>query len=266
MPTQESIDAVQAVVCYLEDNPLFNAGRGSVFAHNGTIELEASMMDGRNSAIGAVTGVKTVKNPVTLARHVMEKKTSLETTFLAGDGAERFADECGVQRVPPEYFHTQKRYESLVKELNKGPNPELQPEKSSKLYGTVGCVALDTFGNLAAATSTGGQTNKMNGRIGDSPVIGAGTFAWNKTCAVSGTGNGEEFQRFCVAHDISAAMEYGGKDLQSACEHVINTKLQPDVGGVVAVDSAGNIGIVFNTMGMFHAAASSQGYRIVGMW
>jgi beta-aspartyl-peptidase (threonine type) len=251
-----SLDAVEKVVRFLEDDPKFNAGKGAVFTHDGTHELDAAIMDGRNLACGSVAGLTTVKNPISLARMVMEKT---EHVFLAGPGAERFADEMKVERAKPDYFFVQKRYDQWQEELAK--------EKANvKDRDTVGAVALDRHGNLAAATSTGGLTNKRWGRLGDVPVIGAGTYANNKTCAISATGQGEEFIRHNVAHDISALIEYKGMTLQQAAEEVIHRKLKPGDGGVIGVGRDGSLALVFNSEGMYRGAADSNGRFEVKIW
>ena len=251
-----SLDAVEKVVRFLEDDPKFNAGKGAVFTHDGTHELDAAIMDGRNLACGSVAGLTTVKNPISLARMVMEKTPHV---FLAGPGAERFADEMKVERAKPDYFFVQKRYDQWQEELAK--------EKANvKDRDTVGAVALDKHGNLAAATSTGGLTNKRWGRLGDVPVIGAGTYANNRTCAISATGQGEEFIRHNVSHDISALMEYKGMTLQQAAEEVIHRKLKPGDGGVIGVGRDGSLALVFNSEGMYRGAADSNGRFEVKIW
>ena len=246
----KSIDAVEQVVRYMEDNPLFNAGKGAVYTSDGTHELDASIMDGSNLATGAVTLIKRVKNPITLARHVMEKTPHV---LLGGEGAEKFAEEMGMVMVENNYFDTENRQNQLKKE-------------KEKVKGTVGCVALDLHGNLAAATSTGGRTNKMPGRIGDSPLINAGTYANNKTCAVSGTGIGEEFIRHTVAYNVSALMEFKGMNLKEAADEVIFKMLKKDDGGIIAVDKDGNFAAPFSTLGMYRGAASSDGLFEVKIW
>jgi beta-aspartyl-peptidase (threonine type) len=251
-----SLDAVEKVVRTLEDNPLFNAGKGAVFTHDGTNELDSAIMDGRDLSCGSVAGLKTVKNPVSLARLVMEKSPHV---FMVGDGAERFADEMRVERVDPKYFFTQKRWDQLQEALRK-------EKEEKKPNGTVGAVALDVHGNLAAATSTGGMTNKRFGRLGDVPVIGAGTYANNHTCAISATGWGEQFIKHTVAHDISALMEYRGMTLQQAADEVIHRKLQKDDGGVIGVAHDGSIALVFNSEGMYRGAADSNGRFDVAIW
>ena len=241
-----STDAVEQVVRYLEDCPLFNAGKGAVFTHEGRNELDASIMDGSTLKAGAVAGVTDVKNPVSLARRVMDASPHV---MLSGKGASDFAREQGIERVDSAYFFTPQRWNDLQQILSK--------EK----MGTVGCVALDIHGNLAAATSTGGMTNKRWGRVGDAPIIGAGTYANNATCAVSATGHGEFFIRYTVAHDISALMEYQNLSLNAAVEKVIMGKLLKagGYGGVIAIDRQGNISMIMNTSGMFRAFAHSDG-------
>ena len=238
-----SLDAVEATIRIMENSELFNAGKGAVFTNAGTNELDASIMDGRNLKAGAVARVKTVKNPISAARKVMEETWHV---MLSGDGADKFAKEQGLDIVDPSYFYTQRRWESLKK---------IQVEK----HGTVGCVALDKHGNLAAGTSTGGLTNKRWGRVGDSPIIGAGTYANNQTCAVSGTGQGEYFIRGNVAYDVSAIMEYKGKSVGEAAQNVIR-KLSDmgGNGGIITMDSKGNISMPFNTAGMY------RGFRKAG--
>jgi beta-aspartyl-peptidase (threonine type) len=250
-----SLDAVQAVVRLMEDDPHFNAGKGAVYTHEGTHELDAAIMDGRTLSCGSVAALKTVKNPISLARLVMEKSPHV---FLVGDGAEAFATAMKVERVDPKYFDTEKRYGEWQEEIKK--------EEEHKDRDTVGAVALDQHGDLAAATSTGGLTNKRFGRLGDVPVIGAGTYANNKTCAVSATGIGEEFIKHTVAHDISALMEYGGLTLQQAADKVIHQKLKPGDGGVIGVAHDGSIALVFNSEGMYRGAADAAGRFEVRIW
>jgi beta-aspartyl-peptidase (threonine type) len=250
-----SLDVVEAVVRFLEDDPLFNAGKGAVYTHEGTHELDAAIMDGSTLSCGSVAALKTVKNPISLARLVMTKSPHV---FLVGDGAEAFAAAMKVERVDPKYFDTPKRYQQLQEELKK--------ETEHKDRDTVGAVALDRHGNLAAATSTGGLTNKRFGRLGDVPVIGAGTYANNRTCAVSATGIGEEFIKHTVSHDISALMEYGGLTLQQAADKVIHQKLKPGDGGVIGVAHDGSIALVFNSEGMYRGAADSGGRFEVRIW
>jgi beta-aspartyl-peptidase (threonine type) len=250
-----SLDAVERVVAFIEDDPKFNAGRGAVFNSDGGHELDASIMDGSTRACGAVAGVRTVKNPVVLARLVME---SSKHVLFAGAGAERFADAMGVERVEPGYFHTERRHEQWRKANER---ERVDPEQ-----GTGGAVALDRHGNLAAATSTGGLTNKSFGRVGDSPVIGAGTYADNATCAVSCTGVGEEFIRNYIAARVSALMEYRGMTLREAADHAVHQVLAPGDGGLIAVGHDGSIAMAYNTGGMFRGAADSTGRFEVGIW
>lgn len=248
-----SLDAVEVVIRCLEDNPLFNAGKGAVFTSEGKNELDASIMTGWDLNAGAVAGVTTIRNPITAARAVMEKS---EHVLLAGKGAELFAAQEGLDMVDPSYFYTQKRFESLQKATAK--------EK----HGTVGCVALDKEGNLCAGTSTGGMTNKKFSRIGDSPVIGAGTYANNATCGVSATGHGEFFIRWAVAHDISALMEYKGYDVEKAAKEVVEEKLVKagGDGGVICLDRFGRPAMITNTSGMFRAYGNSEGDRLVAIF
>ena len=241
-----ALDAVEQTLRIMEDNPLFNAGKGAVFNHDGKNELDASIMDGSNLAAGAVAGVMDIKNPITAARRVM---TNSPHVMLSGAGASQFAKEQGLEIVLPTYFYTERRFKELQEILKKEKN------------GTVGCCALDKKGNLAAGTSTGGTPNKKYNRIGDSPIIGAGTYANNNTCAVSGTGVGEFFIRWTVAHDISALMEYKGLSVKEASELVINNKLVKagGSGGVICVDKSGNVAMPFNSEGMFRGFATADG-------
>jgi beta-aspartyl-peptidase (threonine type) len=241
-----SLDAVEAVIRILEDNPMFNAGKGAVFTHDGKNELDAAIMDGSNLAAGSIAGVTDIKNPITAARYVMTKS---QHVLLTGVGASQFAKEQGLEIVPPEYFYTESRYNDLQEILKREKN------------GTVGCCALDKHGNLAAGTSTGGMANKKYNRVGDAPIIGAGTYANNNTCAVSATGHGEFFIRWTVAHDISALMEYKGLSLKDASELVVNDKLVKagGSGGVICVDKYGNVSMPFNSEGMFRAFAIANG-------
>ena len=248
---------VEQVIRMLEDSPLFNAGKGSVFTHDGKNELDAAIMDGRDLNCGAVSGVTRVKNPISLARLVM---TESRHVFFVREGAERFADEMGVEKVDPGYYFTQRRWDSLQKALAE------ENEQEAEKHGTVGCVVLDQAGNLAAGTSTGGMTNKRFGRVGDVPVIGAGTYANNRTVAVSCTGFGEQFIRNNVAHDVSALVEYKGLGVNEAAEAVIHGKLDPGDGGLIAVGAGGEIALVFNSGGMFRGAADSGGRFDVAIW
>lgn len=261
-----SVDAVTTAVVSLEDNELFNAGRGAVFTLDGRNELDASIMDGATLAAGAVCGLTRIKNPVALAREVMEHS---EFVLLSGAGAEDFAASRGFGFVSGDYFHTAARWAQL--ERIRGGDAGLSPMTISHV-GTVGAVALDTAGHLAAATSTGGMTGKRFGRIGDSPIIGAGTYADDRSCAVSSTGHGEIFIRAAVAHDIGARMRHGGRTLGEAVHEVVMGELAAlrGEGGVIAIDAEGRVEMQFNTEGMFRAARVSGGaaridiYRAAG--
>ena len=263
-----SLDAVEKTINVLENSPLFNAGRGAVLTYEGINEHDASIMDGETLNAGASAGTKTVKNPINLARAVMEYSPHV---MLSGMGAETFAKEQGLEIVDPSYFFTENKKQALerVKALENNKTASFYDAdiKNSK-YGTVGCAALDKNGNLAAGTSTGGMTNKRWGRIGDSPIIGAGTYANNKTCAVSSTGWGEFFIRGMVAHDISALMEYKGLTLKEASQLVIQKKLTElgGDGGIIAVDKNGNMVMEFNTSGMFRATMNDKGELYIGMF
>lgn len=268
-----SLDAVQKTINVLEDSPLFNAGKGAVFTNAGTNEHDASIMDGKTLNAGASAGTQTIKNPINLARAIMDNSPHV---MLSGKGAEEFAREQGLELVDSSYFYTENRFQSLQKIKNsEHASLQLDPKetfydpniKASK-FGTVGCVALDKNGNLAAGTSTGGMTNKRWGRIGDSPIIGAGTYANNNTCAVSSTGWGEFFIRGVVAHDISALMGYKGLTLQEAAKEVIQKKL-PELGGdggIIAIDKYGNMVMEFNTAGMYRATMNDKGELHIGIY
>ena len=246
-----SMDAVMATIMLMEDSPLFNAGKGAVFAHSGQNEMDASIMRGSDLEAGAVGGVTNIKNPITAARAVLEKS---DHVFMVGKGAEEFSKSEGIETIDPSYFKTESRWKSLQRAIEReeamGSN---FTELSENKYGTVGAVALDKNGNITAGTSTGGMTNKKFNRIGDSPVIGAGTYANNKTCGVSCTGHGEYFIRYAVAHDVSAMMEYGGQSVVAAADHIVNTKLVEagGSGGLIALDKHGNVSMPFNTSGMY---------------
>jgi beta-aspartyl-peptidase (threonine type) len=258
------LDAVVAAVTVLEDSPLFNAGKGSVFTSEGKNELDASIMCGRTLKAGAVAGLKRVRNPVQLARLVMDESPHV---MLMGEEAEAFAVSKGVELVDPKYFFTEERWQQLQKrkEEEKSPPQKSRPEREARVFeeqkfGTVGAVALDRAGNLGAATSTGGITNKKFGRVGDSPVIGAGTYANNETCAVSCTGDGEYFIRSVVAHDLSALMQYAGKSLvESAAAALEKVEKIGGTGGLIAVDRGGNFALPFNTSGMYRGWAGPDG-------
>ena len=272
-----SLDAVVASIKVMEDSPLFNAGKGSVFSNAGKNEMDASIMDGKTGKAGAIAGVHIIRNPIEGARAVMEKSSHV---MLAGEGAEKFAKEQKITTVDPSYFYDEKRWKQYLKAKEdekirldhsdtSGFNPlelEFKPDGSTPSsrddkFGTVGAVALDKNGNLAAATSTGGMTNKKWGRVGDSPIIGAGTYAKNKTCAVSCTGHGEYFIRNVVAYDVSALMEYKGLSLDHAAKEVVMNKLkqQGGEGGLIAIDAAGNITMAFNTEGMYRGYMKKDG-------
>ncbi len=259
---KSALDVVEQVVRVLEDDPTFNAGRGCVLNEAGEHELDAAIMDGSNRACGAVASVRKTKNPISLARRVM---TDTKHVFLIGNGADEFGLSLKLEQAGPEYFRTPQQIEAWEKWKKKVPDltlhrPKAQGDEDEQLYlGTVGCAVLDMHGNLAAATSTGGLMGKRWGRVGDSPIIGAGTYADNKTCAVSGTGVGEDFIRNNVAADIAARMRYGSKSLAESARAVVQTVLPEDCGGVIAIDHAGNIVMEFNTPGMSRAAADSKG-------
>ncbi|MCW3078157.1 MAG: isoaspartyl peptidase [Bacteroidetes bacterium] len=263
-----AVDAVEAVVKQLEDNPLFNAGKGSVFTHEGKNEMDASIMDGRTLKAGAVSSVMHIRNPVTLARAVMEHT---EHVFLSGSGAVDFARSMGLKLEPDEYFFVQYRYDQLKKARESDTivlDHTAIKDIDEKKFGTVGAVALDVYGNLAAATSTGGMTNKKHGRIGDSPIIGAGTYANNNTCAISCTGHGEFFIRSVVAYDISCLMEYKGLSLKAACDYVVKDKLVKlgGEGGLIAIDKEGNIQMPYNTEGMYRASKTNNEDLVIGIY
>ncbi len=260
-----ALDAVEIAVCSLEDSPLFNAGRGAVFTHEGTHEMDASIMEGANRMGGAVTTIHGIKNPVKLARLVMEQT---EHVFLAGEGAMQFAKEQGIALEPDAYFHDELRYQQWQESLKSDVvQLDHSPLKENK-FGTVGAVALDQFGNLAAATSTGGMTNKKFGRVGDSPMLGAGNYANNKTCAVSCTGSGEFFIRAVVAYDVSCLMEYKGYTLAQACREVVQNRLMEinGDGGLIAVDAQGNVCLEFNTDGMYRGMKKSTGESEIAIY
>jgi beta-aspartyl-peptidase (threonine type) len=261
-----SLDAVVAAVRILEDSPLFNAGKGSVFNHAGINELDASIMDGATQKAGAVAGVRHVKNPIELARMVMERSPHV---MLSGEGAEEFALEQGVTLVPGSYFYTERRWKQLEEAQRAEKNERVASvDEDIGFFSTVGAVAHDKDGNLAAATSTGGMTNKRWGRIGDSPIIGAGTYADNATCAVSATGSGEYFIRAVVAHEICARVRLSGVTAAKAAHDVVHGKLVEigGDGGVIVVDKNGALSLEFNTEGMFRGARDSSGRREVAIY
>jgi L-asparaginase / beta-aspartyl-peptidase len=259
-----ALDAVTEAVRLLEECPLFNAGKGAVFTHQGTHELDASIMDGRTLDVGAVAGVNHIRNPILAARKVMENSPHV---LFIGAGAEAFAAEQGLEQVAPDFFSTPERWEQLQRALSSqqmvldhdgaAQSHSDDPLDPDRKFGTVGAVALDLQGNLAAATSTGGMTNKQVGRVGDSPLVGAGCYANNETVAVSCTGTGEVFIRTLAAYDVSAQMEYGGRSLQQATANVIHDKVQEleGSGGLIAVDRLGNVVLPFNSEGMYRGFA-----------
>lgn len=262
----EALDAVKAAVIELENNNLFNAGKGSVFTNTGTHEMDASIMDGRDLSAGAVAAVKNIRNPVELAYAVMKKS---EHVFLIGNGAEEFAKHHGIAFEPDEYFYSDFRFKQLQK-AKKANATALDHDINidDKKFGTVGAVACDANGNLAAATSTGGMTNKQWGRVGDSPIIGAGTYANNKTCAISCTGHGEPFIKAVTAYDVSCLMEYKGLSLEEAMNIVVNDKLMKIAGdgGMIGVDAKGNASLLFNSEGMYRGYCSSDGRKEVAIY
>jgi len=269
-----SLDAVEKTIKILEDSPLFNAGKGAVFTHEETNEMDASIMTGSDLNAGAVAGVKDIKNPISAARKVM---TNSDHVLLSGAGASQFAKEQGLKIVAASYFYTENRYKSLkrIKDKEKlkidHDNKTTfydDPNIKDRKFGTVGCVALDKQGNITAGTSTGGMTNKRWNRIGDSPIIGAGTYANNTTCGVSSTGWGEYFIRGMVAYDISALIAYKKIALKEATHEVIQNKLVKlgGTGGVIAIDKLGNIVFEYNTKGMFRASMDDKGNLVIGMY
>ncbi|TNF45448.1 MAG: isoaspartyl peptidase/L-asparaginase [Bacteroidetes bacterium] len=255
----EATDVVVRVINVLEDSPLFNAGKGAVFTHDEIVELDASIMDGKTLSAGAVAGVRDIKNPINAAREVM---VNSEHVFLSGKGASEFAKKQGLEMVRNKYFYTKARRESLMK-LKKQERERNQKDN----MGTVGCAVLDSQGNICAGTSTGGMTNKKYGRIGDAPVIGAGTYASNKTCAVSCTGHGEYYIRLGFARDISALMEYKNMNVTEACREEIRKLTELNgTGGVIALDANGNIAMEFNTSGMFRGYIKSTGEKEIAIF
>lgn len=263
-----SLDAVEATIHIMEDSPLFNAGKGAVFTHDGKNEMDAAIMDGKTMMAGAVAGVTTIKNPISAARAVMEKS---EHVMMVGHGAELFAKQAGIEIVDPKYFYTKERWDGLQQAIKEDSTKSVLDhgnKKSMKLgtinhdykFGTVGAVALDKNGNLAAGTSTGGMTNKRYGRIGDSPIIGAGTYANNATAGISCTGWGEFYIRNVVAHDISAMMEYKNMSVADASRAALDKvgKMGGD-GGLIALDAKGNVSMPFNTEGMYRGTVTENG-------
>ncbi|MES2005198.1 MAG: isoaspartyl peptidase/L-asparaginase [Bacteroidota bacterium] len=266
-----AVNAVKAALVILEDNVLFNAGRGSVFTKKGVQEMDAAIMNGIDLSAGAVAGVRNVRNPIELATEVMRNSNHV---FLSGKGANDFAIKQGVKLEPDEYFFSQFRYDQwkAIRDSDNysldHTNHQLEELMRDKKFGTVGAVACDMHGNLAGATSTGGMTNKKYGRIGDSPMIGAGTYANNKTCAISCTGHGEMFIRSVAAYDVSCLMEYKGYSLQEAMDKVVNEKLlaMNGEGGMIGVDAQGNAAMIFNSAGMYRGTKNSRGGSEVSIY
>ena len=260
---EEGLDVVVAIIQRMEDSPLFNAGKGSVYTWDGQHELDASIMHGAQLDAGAVAGVTTVQSPIALARAVMEQSPHV---VLASKGAEQFARELGIPEVPPAYFETERRKRAL-ESYKARKQAGIEPNVDYK-FGTVGVVVLDSKGNLVAGTSTGGMTGKRWGRIGDAPVIGAGTYADNRSCAVSATGHGEYFIRHTVARDICARMQFAGQSLNEAAEAVIMDELvrAGGDGGIVAVGASGEVSMVFNTLGMYRASVNGSGVKSIGIF
>ncbi len=268
-----AVDAVVAAICEMEDNPIFNAGRGSVFTKKGLNEMDAAIMDGIDLSAGAIAGVRNIKNPIKLAREVMLHSGHV---LLSNEGAREFAVKQGMSLEPDEYFFNKSRYDQWVEirdtdytQLDhKGDNLKGPIPNTGHKFGTVGAVARDEQGNLAAGTSTGGMTNKRFGRIGDSPIIGAGTYANNNTCAISCTGHGEFFLRAVVAYDVSCLMEYKGMTLQQACDTVVKDKLvkMGGEGGLIGVDAHGNHNFCFNSAGMYRGMRNSDGREEVAWY
>ncbi len=266
-----AVNAVKAAIVVLEDNLLFNAGRGSVFTKKGLQEMDAAIMDGKDLAAGSVAGIRNIRNPIELAAEVMLNSNHV---FLSGKGANDFAIKQGLKLEPDEYFFSQFRYDQWkdirdsdnysLDHTNKG----LEELMKDKKFGTVGAVACDSNGNIAAATSTGGMTNKKYGRIGDSPLIGAGTYANNNTCAISCTGHGEPFIRAVAAHDVSCLMEYKGMNLEKAMNEVVNVKLvkMDGEGGMIGVDANGNVAMILNSAGMYRGMQNSSGKKYIGIY
>jgi len=262
-----SLDAVEATIRVMEDSPLFNAGKGAVFTHDGKNELDASIMDGRTKAAGSIANVTIIKNPISAARAVMEKSKHV---MMVGRGAELFATQAGLEIVDPSYFWTERRWKALQDELLKEERQKSQKSEldhplalseDDRKFGTVGAVALDVEGNLAAGTSTGGMTNKRYGRVGDAPIIGAGNYASNDACAVSATGHGEYFIRWTVAYDIAALMKYKRMSVKDAAEEVMRKIAQTpgDGGGVIALDAKGDFAMPFTTEGMYRGYIRADG-------
>lgn len=258
-----AVEIVQRVVCSLEDDPCFNAGYGAVYTARKTHELDAAIMSGEERSCGAIAAVSRVRNPIVLARKVMEQS---EHVFLVGRGAEAFGEQAGVTMVEPSYFDTPQRLAAFERAHRRHTqNPEQPPFEDEK-KGTVGAVVLDQQGRLAAGTSTGGLTYKSFGRVGDTPMVGAGTYADKETCAVSCTGTGEEYIRHSIAHELSARMRYLGESVTQAAKHLVHEVLSPGDGGLIAVDAQGNVAMPFNTLGMYRGRADLQGRFEVKIW
>ncbi len=266
-----AVNAIKAALVLLEDNVLFNAGRGSVFTKKGVQEMDAAIMDGKDLSAGAVTGIRNVRNPIELAMEVMRNSNHV---FLSGKGANDFAIKQGIKLEPEEYFYSQFRYDQwkAIRDSDNysldHTNHQIEELMKDKKFGTVGAVACDSNGNIAAATSTGGMTNKKYGRIGDSPIIGSGTYANNKTCGISCTGHGEMFIRSVAAYDVSCLMEYKNMSLQDAMNEVVNKKLVAlnGEGGMIGVDAEGNHAMILNSAGMYRGAKNSKGLNEVAIY
>jgi L-asparaginase / beta-aspartyl-peptidase len=263
-----SLDAVVAAVRVMEDDPLFNAGRGAVFTSVGTNEMDAAIMDGKSLQAGAVGGLKHVRNPITLARAVMDHSPHV---MFVGEGAEAFARQNGIELVDEKYFYTEERWNALQRvrkaEAEARTNGKEFAVSDQDRHGTIGAAALDQSGNLAAATSTGGNTNKRPGRLGDTPIIGAGTYANNRTCAMSGTGDGEYFMRLVAGHEISALMEHCGLPLGQAAQTVVDQITEMGgAAGLIAIDHNGNVALPFNTAGMYRGYIDASGNAVVGIY
>jgi beta-aspartyl-peptidase (threonine type) len=264
-------EVVTRTIQILEDSPLFNAGKGSVFSNEGRNEMDAAIMDGSNLKCGAVTNLQHIKNPISLANHIMNHSSFV---FLNGEGAEKYAVENGFSLVDPSYFFVEKKWKEMLR-IRDSSKTQLDNENRGDIneidkydkYGTVGCVVLDQFGNLAAGTSTGGITNKKYNRIGDSPLIGAGTYANNETCAISCTGHGEDFIRLVVGHEVHSLMKYRHMSVQKSADKIIQKELTEinGRGGLIAIDKKGNIAISFNTTGMFRGYVNGKGEKYIGI-
>lgn len=265
-PSASGLDGVEAAIRVLEDSPNFNAGKGAVFTHDGKNELDASIMEGAGNKAGAVAGVATIKNPISAARAVMEKTRHV---MLIGRGAETFAAEAGLEIVEPSYFRTERRWRQLQDDLkDEGKKSALPGTTHAREWSTVGAVALDRAGHLAAGTSTGGMSNKRFGRVGDSPIIGAGTYASDDACAVSATGHGEYFIRYSVARDIADRVRYKGIDVSRAASEVVLDELVKvgGEGGVIALDSKGNLAMPFNSEGLYRGYVTKDGAVTVRLY